>query len=211
MKIGPYIHYSKDYLIEKEFEKEKLKIGKMLLVFPAHAASGTTIDFDTQLLLSNIESIRGDYDTVVISLFWNQAQDTEIVNIYESKGYKIFSAGHRYDWFFLARLKSMIKLSDMTMSNGVGTQIGYCIYLNKPHWIAKQEINEIAFNNIGAKNNDTYLDEELKIVKEEIMEVEQVFSEYSNIISEDQKTTVNKYWGLDEIKSKKVLKRLLEK
>jgi len=211
VKIGPYIHYAKDYLTKEEFQKEKLEIGRTLLVFPAHAASGTTIDFDTQLLLSNIESIRVGFDTVVISLFWNQAQDTEIVNIYKSKGYKIFSAGHRYDWFFLSRLKSMIKLSDITMSNGVGTQIGYCIYLDKPHWIARQEIKEIAFNDIGAKNNDTYIEEEYKVVKEELKEVEQIFAEYSNYITVEQKTIVNKYWGLDEIKSKEVLTKLLEK
>ncbi|PQB07822.1 hypothetical protein BST83_12160 [Polaribacter filamentus] len=210
IKIGPYIHYAEDYMVNADFDNLKNDLGKMLLVFPAHAATGAKIDFDTNLLIANINSVKNDFDTVVISLFWDQAQDKKITSVYKKEGYKIFSAGHRYDWYFLSRLKTMIKLSDYTMSNGVGTQLGYCIYLNKPHWIAKQKVTEVAFNSKGEENNSTYTNEEYIIVSQEINEVEEVFKTYLKIISKKQKELVNKYWGIDEVKSKKELFKLLK-
>ena len=44
-------------------------------------------------------------------------------------------AGHAYDPHFLDRLRTLIELSDITLSNNLGTHIGYCVSLGKPHWI----------------------------------------------------------------------------
>lgn len=207
--IGPYIHYAEDFIDNSNFSELKKKYGKVLLVFPSHAATGASVEFDINKMIDNIESIRKEFDTVIISLFWSDAQNNERVELYEKMGYKIFCAGHRYDPYFLSRQKSIIKLADMTMSNDIGTHIGYCIYLEKPHWIARQKVYEVVLDNTGARNVSAHSDEETKLSDKERDEVARAFCEYSQAITENQRKVINKYWGLEEIKSSEELKALL--
>ena len=44
----------------------------------------------------------------------------------------------REDCLFLSRLRSLISISDLTMSNSVGTHVGYCVYMGKPHYVYGQ-------------------------------------------------------------------------
>ena len=59
---------------------------------------------------------------------------------FEDAGFKIVTAGNLYDINFLSRLKLIIQLADFTASTSIGTHTGYCVYLNKPHFLIKQKI-----------------------------------------------------------------------
>lgn len=43
--------------------------------------------------------------------------------------------GYRYDYYFLFRLKSIIKLLDVIIFNVVGGYVGYCLVLEKFYYI----------------------------------------------------------------------------
>lgn len=76
----------------------------------------------------------------LIYLYWKDAvlgKDKE----YMDNGFTIVTAGYQSDFRFLKRLKTFIKLSDFTMSNAVGTHVGYCVVLDKPHYIFSQKIS----------------------------------------------------------------------
>ena len=107
--IGPYIHYAPDYYNERQMEVEKKKLGRVLLVFFSHSGTGCSVSFDMDYIVSKINNVKKDFDTVVVSLFWSDINE-DIKGRLLQEGYKIFSAGHRYDYHFLSRLKSMIKL-----------------------------------------------------------------------------------------------------
>ena len=57
---------------------------------------------------------------------------------YEEAGFTVVTAGYREDCLFLSRLRSLISISDLTMSNSVGTHVGYCVYMGKPHYVYDQ-------------------------------------------------------------------------
>ena len=86
----------------------------------------------------------------------------------------VVTAGYIMDPLFLSRLKSIIQLSDLTMSNNVGTHLGYCIYLNKPHWIVRQKIG-------NTSHNQKHLERELN--QREIHEKASYESEIDKIFS----------------------------
>ena len=208
--IGPYIYYAPDYYDEAKFAEEKKKLGKTLLVFFSHSGTGESVSFDLDALIEKINSIRKGFQTVVISLFWSDI-NPEIEKRLKDEGYLIFSSGHRYDYYFLSRQKTMIKLSDMTMSNSVSTHIAYCSCLNKPHWIIRQEIKSKALNEKGAAN--VAIAERIGkdlVSQQEQEELYQVFAEYEKVLTDEQKKVCNKYFGLSYVRSEEEIKNFIK-
>lgn len=208
--IGPYIYYAPDYYDEHRFMKEKEKLGKTLLVFFSHSGTGESVSFDTDYLIEKINSISKEFQTVVISVFWSDI-NAEVEKRLQKEGYLIFSSGHRYDYYFLSRLKTMIKLSDATMSNFSSTHIAYCSCLNKPHWIVRQDIEFKAFNATGAANLaiDKMMAKDASSNKEQ-EELYKVFADYNPVLTEEQKKVCDKYFGLSYIRSVEEMKDILK-
>lgn len=211
--VGPYIHYAKPLLHPTDFEKVKSNLGKVLLVFPTHSTINVAAEYDIDHFISYLESIRSNYDTVLVCLYWLDALRAEIVRKYETHHFKIVTAGNRFDPYFLNRLKSLISLADDTISNDVGTHVGYCISLNKSHYIFAQEVSYAAKNmieEIRLKRSFNKEGEDTLIFNNEINEVKSAFSVFSpGNISDLQIQIVNKYWGLSEVKNDLLLKKLL--
>lgn len=207
--IGPYVHYAPDYYDEKRFGEEKAKLGKTLLVFFSHSGTGESVSFDLDALIEKINSIKSGFKTVVISLFWSDI-NPDIEKRLLGEGYKIFSSGHRYDYYFLSRQKTMIKLADVTMSNSTGTHLAYCSYLNKPHWIVRQEINVKALNAKGLGNmaiSEMMAKDPVNL--KENNDMYEVFAEYREELTEEQKALCDKYFGLSYIRTVDEMKEII--
>lgn len=207
--VGPYVYYAPDYYNKEKFTETKAKLGKTLLVFFSHSGTGECVSFDIDALINKINSVRRDYQTVVISVFWsdiNQILEERLLN----EGYLIFSSGHRYDYYFLSRQKTMIQLADMTMSNFISTHIAYCSCLNKPHWIIRQNIDVKAVDAKGAIN--IAIGERIAKDAETLQEQEElyrVFSDYSTMLTDEQRKVCDKFFGLSHIRSVEELKKLI--
>lgn len=203
--IGPYIHYAKGILDEDDFERLKKKLGRVLLVFPSHslASEGNISKYDIDEFASEIDRIACGFDTVLISLHYN---DIYLGVRYEEKGYRCVTSGQSNDPSFMRRQRTLIDLADMTMSNSIGTHIGYCIYLNKPHYIFKQKVEHSQNKNVQERtkswrNWDIYREEENEVVS--------AFCNYVTEITEEQQEVVNKYWGTEYVRTPDELRSLL--
>lgn len=206
--IGPYIHYSEPYLTSSEFVKLKKKIGKTLLVFPTHSSNNLNTNNFSSELVNRINLLKHNFDSVIINLYYLDALKTEIVKAYKQEGYFVTCAGHKFDPFFLSRLKTIIQLADYTVSNSghVGTQIGYCIYLGKPHYICNVNLVTTPKDSVGVKR----LKENYILREFENREVYNVFENFKENITQEQKKIVEKYWGLSEIKSKNEIFNIIQ-
>ena len=195
--IGPYIHYAPDYLSPQEFNTLKEEVGRTLLVFPVHSGTGMNTDYDVEELFKYIDSISNGFDTIIFSLFWSDITEEYVNRLKEHKKVRIACSGHRYDWNFLSRQKTLIKLSDATMSNGLGTNLVYCTYLGKPHWLVNQEVSRSAQNSSGIahlnyiKNNANN-----SSIKEEFLEQ---FSQYSESLTETQYNLCRDTFGFNSV------------
>jgi hypothetical protein len=178
--IGPYILFAKHFHnLDKLFQLKK-KYGKILLVFPSHSYPDEPVFFDTNSLINEIERISYKFDTVFISLYYFDIKNG-LHKDYLAKGYTVVCSGTRSDCYFLSRLKDLIQLSDITMSNNIGTHIGYCIAMNRPHYLFKQFIDESCYKNS--------LDENEKML------FYKCFSDYCEEITDDQINLIKYYWG----------------
>ncbi|MDO8573446.1 MAG: hypothetical protein Q7R77_01720 [Candidatus Daviesbacteria bacterium] len=201
--IGPFIHYAPDFLSENEFSKEKKRLGKNLLVFPMHSTMDTNFNFNITKLCRVIGKLGKDFNKIRICLYWIDVLNGHY-KIYQDFGFECVTAGHILDPLFIPRLKSIIKLADYTISNGISTHVAYNIFLNKPHYIIPQKfhlsgnIKEIKTNSILV-GSDPYK----KILN--------AFSKPGLKISAEQRRLVDYYWGMNEVKTKKEFLAIVDK
>ena len=206
-KIGPYVHYAQDYVSEEKFLQIKKKLGKVLLVFPIHSGTGEKVLYEKEELFRMVESVAAGFDTVLFSLFWSDITE-DYSNEIEKRGYKIVCSGHRFDPFFLSRQKSIIKLSDVTMSNGLGTNLVYCTYFKKPHWLVRQEAKTIILDKDGEKHlKFEEKNKDNSSVEEKLYDT---FKEYGETLSPEQYELCRMSFGFDDIKSHDQMHQLLD-
>lgn len=197
--VGPYVAYAEDYLSQTEFVLAKNLVGKTLLVFPSHSVDRVQVNFEASSFLREIEKIRKYLcaDSVLVCLYYRDLLNG-CADIYEHMGYSVVTAGYREDALFLPRLRSIIQLADWTMSNSVGTHIGYCSYMGKPHYVYNQEQFYVANSAFDRSEFDN------EFSASQAKEKEEVAFAFTSLFEKDdrkKKEVLNRYWGFDKVLS----------
>lgn len=130
LAIGPYLHYTPMLLTSQELELEHKRLGRSLLVFPAHSTHHNKVLFDAVQLFEKINLVAKNYDTVRCCLYWADFE-SEFAQLCLAQGWEIVTAGHIYDPGFLPRLKTIMYVSDAIAYNTFGTHVAYSTMMNK--------------------------------------------------------------------------------
>lgn len=200
--IGPYIYYSNHYLTREQLKNEKKRLGRCLLVLPSHSTLDIQANYDIERFCREIQKMGKNFQSIVICLYWKDILHGAD-KIYKLHGFECVTAGHILDPNFLPRLKSIIELSDFTISNDPGTHVGYCILMNKPHLIIPQKQD---MKGLKSEVDKAYAIQQAKPYKE----VMEAFCIPNDKITTKQYKVVNEYWGLNQIKDKKSLQEIVD-
>lgn len=200
--IGPFIHYAPYSLNHHELTKEKKRLGKTLLFFPSHSLIGLTNEYDMEWSYKKIKAISKGFNTIRVCIYWRDVLLSKH-KFYQEKGLECVTAGHILDPLFLSRLRSIIYTSDLTVSNDASSPLSYCIYMGKPHIIfyqrpqmhGKKYFKKIMINYWKSKPYN-------QIIKE--------FSKIQLSISSRQQQLMNYYSGINSIKTKGKLLKIVE-
>ena len=208
--IGPYIAYAKSIYDSEKILRIKSEIGKTLVVFPSHSIDYVTSSFDTDELVNEILKVKKSkgFETVVICLFYKDILINEkIVDVYKNYDFVVTTCGFKEDPLFLDRQRTLLELADMTMSNGVGTHIGYSIYLNKPHYYFNQKVNKII------EGSNEHFKKQLgnESAINDRIELGDLFSKCSMKITKKQKEMCNRIFGFDYVRKPDELLEILNK
>ena len=170
----------------------KRKFGKTLLCIPTHSTHHVVDTFDQMPLITEIERIRQmyGYDTVLVSVYWKDIHEGRHLP-YVDAGYKVVTMGHIYDKYFLRRLKSVLDIADLVITNEVGSHIGYAIFENTPVYqyfipVSHVAIDEDVDFSIYEPNEGRNLFSD---------ECKRLFGIYSEEITEEQREFVRLNWG----------------
>lgn len=200
--IGPFIHYAKSSLSEIELKKERARLGKSVLFFPAHSTDIINLEYDIANLCKELKKISKDYKSIRVCLYWKDILKGNH-KAYQKYGFECVTAGHMLDPLFLPRLRSLISISDLTVSNIISSQAGFSVHLGKPHIIINQKINLKTDKYWNKRINDVFKSEAyIEVLKE--------FAKTNYRITAKQKLLVDKYWGSGNIKTKSQLKRIIK-
>ncbi|MCF2516448.1 hypothetical protein [Dyadobacter sp. CY351] len=209
ISIGPYIHYAESLLNQRDLDDLKKQLGRVLLVFPSHSIGAVLSEYDQHEFCNEIEKRKVGFDTVLVCMYWKDVQNGDH-EAYKKMGYKLTTAGHRDDLYFLNRLKSIIMLSDMVISNSTGTHVGYSIYLNKPNYLFKQNVAFVAVSKSGeslVKNH--YMPDVTATKDRDNQMLYDAFNVFQDQITDDQYKLTNYIWGFDCVKTPEELKAIL--
>lgn len=203
--IGAPFFYAKSILSSEQIKKEKNRLGKNLLAFPMHSTHYINTIYNVQNFVEILKEQRSQFETVRVCLYWKDIQNG-IAKKYEAEGFECVCCGHIFDIFFLQRLRSLLEIADATISNGVGSHIGYSIYLNKPHNLVPDKFQLIDIQ--GSEG------EEEMLCKEQSKNYWQIYNAFalndSFEITAEQKQIVDDFWGMSEIKEPSEIRRIIE-
>jgi len=186
--LGPYIKGSSHFYSIDELQNLKAKYGKILLVFPMHSIPGAKAQYDHVAFMNAIKEVSSYFDNVFVCMYWHDIlEDNSLIEEYEKQGYIIVCNGHKGDPKFLNRQKDLIYLSDMVMTNALGTYMGYAICMQKPLYFYTQKI----FYKLDTDPSLEAMSSEKKL----LIEYARLFGNFSFDITEEQITMIKKYWG----------------
>lgn len=207
-EVGPYIAYAASAVPEGDLQDLHERLGNVLLVFPSHSIFNLESRFDSAALISEIWETANEIaaDSILVCLYYQDLLNGR-AEVYEDAGFTVVTAGHREDERFLGRLKAIIALSDFTMSNSVGTHVGYCAFLGKPHKILDQDIGHVALQGRQISGQDDPVAVSAALEKQEVAAV---FSRFRAGLSDEQLEVCNRYWGFDKRRSAEDLRVFFE-
>ena len=207
-KIGPRIAYAEtdiNYLKELNTGYEKV-----LTVFPAHSLSSIRCKYDVDYLLGEAKKVQEERDIPTIRICLPYP---DIINgnakEFENRGCEIVTGGaNAID--FLPRLRAIIETSTLTLSNSLGTNLGYCLYLGKQQILIPQNI-EYTGNKEAIEQEAKGKSENQKSVYEEEQEYFlKLFNKDIFSITNEQKKVANYFWGYEFVKTPEEMNNLID-
>lgn len=186
VEVGPYILGAEHFYSKEKLKELKQEYGKILLVYPQHSIENYHIHYNIDEIIKEINGRKSNFDNVFVCLYWKDIWDhPEYIERYQKEGFVVVTNGHRNDPKFLSRQKDLISLSDMMLTNGIGTHIGYSIALGKPVYLYRHEVS--AKDDRNAQEVYDLTEMEHRFCK--------VFQEFSWTITEPQRALVEEFWG----------------
>ena len=198
--VGPYIQYAADYYEPEKFAALKAKLGRTLLVFPAHSTDTSSISRDQQSYIDQVAEIARDFDSVLVSAFWWNLNDP-IIDAFEAQGYRTVCAGFRDDPHFLSRLKTVISLSDLIVGDGVGTHVGYALNLGVPYRLLPVD-SDTEFANLDERAAKAEVDSLKRTVGLPFLG--------ATAITDEQIAVCEPYWGLSISRTREELADIMQ-
>ena len=203
--IGAPFFYASSILSEEEINKEKKRLGKNLLAFPTHSTYYADVEYNAAPFIKLLKEQQKKFDSVRVCVYWRDYQ-RGLAKPYIDAGFECVCCGHIRDPFFLERQRALFEIADATMSNALGSYIGYSIYLDKPHWLVpdKFELND----HVGDEGKREV---EVWDSSPKYAELRKPFLHNSDyIITEEQRQIVDKYWGVSSLKTPEEILNLIE-
>jgi exosome complex RNA-binding protein Rrp4 len=197
--IGPLISYIPPQPAPSPAEKT-------LLAFPAHSTHHINTVFDVEDFITRINSIRPDFDRVLICMYWRDVL-RDAHRPFTERGFECVTAGHIYDVQFLSRLANILSRASMVYTNTSGTHVFYAVALNKPVWIDSAPIDYRGESSTGWEVLRQLADwaqhpNHLKTLE--------LFSEPRDHITPQQREFAAEIIGLDHTRSPEELREILE-
>lgn len=198
--------------------KNTLQIaGKILLFFPVHGIDIVTPKYSLNMISDKLLSLAIENSCCnIIICSYSLSPNDELYQVLTNKAKEIkifiYSCGSRFDQEFLLRQRALISLSTVTASNSLGTHVGNCVGLQKPHVILKQEITYEgdAEKEFSEQTRSANWKEQFAIEQDLF---EKVFPYHSGqlTLTEEQYKLCDYYWGFSKKKTPDEIREIYRK
>lgn len=215
--IGPMIHYAReDGQFKEEISSQLEPHEKTVLLYPMHGndffSPVYNIPGSMDEMIKKADEL-GCRNVIVCVYYRHMPMFEELMQKYrQGRSIIVTTNGNRYNVDFMDRQKTQIALADYTISNSLGTHVGFCLYMGKPHVILPQAYtfsgDEKAMGRDFGKDNrsSNYYDD---FKKEEDM-FHRLFNGDHVEITEEQYRVCDYYWGFSQTKTSEQIREIAE-
>lgn len=202
--IGAPFFYAKSILSDEQIAAEKQRLGRNLLAFPMHSTYVSDKKYNPDHFIEVLRQEKKRFDSVRVCLYFRD-YNRGFAQVYQDAGFECVSCGHLSDLAFLNRQKALLSVADATISNALGSHVGYSLYMGKPHWLVPDDFRLIEIRTKEAEEEETMVH-----TSKNYKEIFDAFIDNSDYkITKEQRQIVDKYWGISSVKSPKEMKELL--
>ncbi|MER2998303.1 hypothetical protein [Pontibacter populi] len=124
--IGPPLLYAKD-IVEQRLKKKDLDIScerRGTIVFPSHSTHHISAEFDTLSFINSLLKFSEEFKPITICIYWKDYLQGKHL-LYEQYGFKVISAGHIFDKYFLLRFYDICRQFKYSYANNIGSDLFY--------------------------------------------------------------------------------------
>lgn len=202
--IGSAFFYAQSLLNKRDLDQERKRLGKNLLAFPMHSQGCVDTKYDPSKFLNVLLEERSRFDTVRVCMYWKDILKGSHL-FFKDAGFEVVCNGHIFDSNFLCRQKTLFELADATISNGVGSHIGYSVFMGKPHWLIDDEYEYVNSQRGGDAKDLTDVS-----MKDNYQRVKAAFLDNTDYdITKQQQDIIDEFWGVSDMKNPDELRELL--
>lgn len=139
LAVGPYIRYAHSVLGEERQRRLRQRLGRCLLVIPAHSVVNVERNWSAEPLIALVqEQVRRDgFDTVIWQGFWKDALPPDLPG-----DWILACNGHASNPWFLDAQRSLLELCDAMLTFTLGSHVGYALELNRPVLMANLTVEQ---------------------------------------------------------------------
>ena len=211
VNIGPRIAYvQRDESYYNEINGLLKGNKKLLTIFPAHSLSTIKMVYDVDTLMDAAQRLAKKHliDNIFVCLPYGDTINGNS-EVFSSLGLKVLTAGQDAI-SFLPRLRSIIEASTISLSNSLGTNLGYCVFLGcQQILIPQQIIQEGKDNAIDKENHGNDVRRQYLL---ETTEFAKIFNENTSLnVSKEQYGFCDYYFGYKYVRKPEELKEILNK
>lgn len=206
--IGPIIKYAKCVYDDFTISSIKGNLGKTLLIFPMHSIEDYQYNNNTERFIDSVKKIKNQFhfQTVLVSVYFVDIERGLHIP-YLEQGWQIVSSGERCNYDYMDIQKTLMTIADGVYVQGYSSALPYAISLGKPGAIFYHEDDVIVDHPGSERKFEQLYDDEYK---DAFFEFLHLFSEYSDIITDEQIEYCNKYCGFNNTKTPEELKTIIE-
>ena len=198
--VGAPFFYASSLMSKEQIANEKKRLGRNLLAFPMHSSVCCDTDFAPDKFLSILEEERKKFDSVRVCIYWKDIL-RGAHKVYLEHGFECVCNGHINDINFLRRQKALFEIADATISNGIGSHVGYSVFMEKPHRLIDDFYTYSGGD--GAQLTDMMTKNNYKRVEKAFLETDDY------VITQMQRDIVDEFWGTRNYMTKEDLRGLL--
>lgn len=187
--VGPYIIYAEPAPSFVDTIRNTIEHSEgTLLYFLRHSTSNVRVNHDLGSVCAKIKHIamRADCKNAVVCL--HPLDNSALVrDFFAQQGMVALCAAT--DKKFLMNLRALIEMADVTASDSIGTHIGYCLSLGRPHLVFDPEFD---FTKV-----EPGIDAE--VLKQQHDQIGRLFDGRKHLdVTKDQIACCDYYWGLSD-------------
>ena len=168
------------------------------LFLPKHSTQVVDVSFNKESVIEELRNLPEEFHPITVCIHWQDVENG-LHKFFQSKGFKVVSAGHLHDDQYMFRWLHLVSQYKLVAHCGLGSAMFYSVLAGHPFFLTREDASTNNKKDIQLFNKDVAQYSSAALQRME--NLRELFGSPSSTISEKQLETVKYYTCADLLKS----------